>query len=393
MDWTTPADLRAELKRQWDRGRLLTARLRPEPLFPLRLRLRKPGARELSQRFDEVRKWIRCLEEGSRARQGFGYEIEWAEIQHRELGRNRLPSGIVVPSEEDALKLLGKTREVDQFQHLVELTLQGCPELREWLAKKPLRVLEHARDWERILAVLLWFRDHPGPGLYLRQLDIAGVDTKFIEARKGLLSELLDRVLPAVAVAADTGGFEPRYGLLAKPPLIRFRLLDERYYLHGLSDLSTPAAQFARLSLPVERVFITENDINGLAFPDVDRSLIIFGLGYGVDRLAEIPWLKAKEVHYWGDIDTHGYAILDRLRAVFPDARSFLMDRETLQAHRPLWVQEHERHAALLGRLSAAERQLYDDLRYDRLGDRVRLEQERIAFGWLKRALTGLDGA
>lgn len=39
-------------------------------------------------------------------------------------------------------------------------------------------------------------------------------------------------------------------------------------------------------------------------------------------------------VHYWGDLDTHGSAILDRLRAWLPQTRSFLMDRETLLDHR-----------------------------------------------------------
>ena len=83
----------------------------------------------------------------------------------------------------------------------------------------------------------------------------------------------------------------------------------------------------------MDRVFITENEINGLAFPDVPGSLVIFGLGYGLDRLSEVSWLHRREVHYWGDIDTYGFHILDRLRALFPAARSFLMDRETLLEH------------------------------------------------------------
>jgi hypothetical protein len=38
-------------------------------------------------------------------------------------------------------------------------------------------------------------------------------------------------------------------------------------------------AMSAHESAPLERVFITENEINGLAFPDVPGSLVIFGLG------------------------------------------------------------------------------------------------------------------
>ena len=249
-------------------------------------------------------------------------------------------------------------------------------------------MVEYADDWERILTVLLWFREHPRCGLYLRQLDIGGVDTKFIEGRKPLLAELLDIVLPAGALDQSAGlrNFEPRYGLASKPSQVRFRILDPRLAIQGLTDLAVPASEFASLDLPVDRVFITENEINGLAFPSLAGSLVIFGLGYGLDRLSEVRWLHGRALHYWGDIDTYGFHILDRLRALFPSARSFLMDRETLLKHSALWVRKGSYDAELL-RLTSVERVLYDDLRYQRLGERVRLEQERIPYGWVRRAL------
>ena len=155
-----------------------------------------------------------------------------------------------------------------------------------------------------------------------------------------------------------------------------------------MSNLATPAAQFAELNLPARRVFITENEVNGLAFPETPDAMVIFGLGYGLERLAAVRWLRDRAVVYWGDIDTHGFAILDRLRASLPHARSFLMDRDTLLAHRPLWVHEAGQHAGPLARLTDAERALFEDLAESRIGDRVRLEQERIGFGWVERALS-----
>jgi hypothetical protein len=382
-EWTTPADLRRQVQRHWDSGRLLGESL-SEPsgsgplLFPLELRLRGPDTRALSERFEEVRHWIRELERESR------YAIEWREINHRLLGRNRVPARIVVPGEREALEWIGKTDDAARFRGLAAVTLEKLPELGTWLARRPLVALENAADWDRVMKVLVWFRGHPRSGLYLRQLDIAGVDTKFIEGRKALLAELLDIVMvPEVAPR----NFEARYGLLSKPSQIRFRILDERLAIKELTDLAVPAREFAALDLPVERVFITENEINGLAFPAVPGSLVIFGLGYGLDRLSEVRWLHRRALHYWGDIDTYGFHILDRLRALFPDARSFLMDRETLREHAPLWVREGNPYDGELLRLNSAELALYDDLRRNRLGERVRLEQERIPYGWLKRAL------
>jgi len=373
-EWTTPADLRRQVQRHWDSGRLLAAGV----AFPLELRLRGPDARALSDRFDEVRNWIRELERESR------YAIEWREINHRLLGRNRVPVRIVVPSEREAFELIGKTEEAARFRSLAAVTAQKLPDLGAWLAQRPLVALQNAADWDRILSVLLWFREHPRSGLYLRQLDIAGVDTKFIETRKPLLSELLDIVLNP---ENDNRNFEQRYGLASKPSQIRFRILDQRLAIQGLTDLAVPAREFDGLDLPVKRVFITENEINGLAFPDVPGGLVIFGLGYGLDRLSEVRWLPERALHYWGDIDTYGFHILDRLRVLFPDVQSLLMDRDTLLAHEPLWVRESTSFNAELPRLTAAEYELYDDLRHHRLGVRVRLEQERIPFGWLERAL------
>jgi hypothetical protein len=53
--------------------------------------------------------------------------------------------------------------------------------------------------------------------------------------------------------------------------------------------------------------------------------------------LRDAAWLRECEVLYWGDIDTHGFRILDQLRAVHPHVESVLMDEETLLAHRDAW--------------------------------------------------------
>ncbi len=395
MSWTTPAAIAAQVQKRWERGEILAASLRAAPLFPLELRLARPAPREITERFGEVQDWIRALEEGSRERRGFGYALRRETRRNRVQGSNAVPVAAIVPSETDALRLIRRQAEAERFRQLADTTLARFPALREWLTRRPLGVLAHAERWDRILAVLAWFAAHPRPGLYLRQLDIPGVDTKFIEAHRGLLAELLDEVLPASAVdhaASGVRGFARRYGLRAEPPRVRFRLLDPALTIRGRSDLSLPPEQFAALAPAARRVFITENRTNGLAFPACPASMVVFGLGYGLEPLAGIDWLARREVYYWGDIDTHGFGILERLRATLPQARSWLMDHDTLLAHRSLWGQEpaDKRYRGDPIRLSAAERALFDALRQDRLGERVRLEQERIGYGWLRRALAAL---
>lgn len=386
--WTRPSDVVRQVERLWSRGRLLGLSEAEDPFFPLFLRFRGPTRHELGSRFDEARAWIREIEAGSRAH---GYEIGFEDIVHRQLGLNRIPSGILVRTQADALRMIGKVRSAERFQVLRRRIGGAFVELDPWAARHPMKVLEVEEEWDGLLAVLAWFRDHPRSGLYRRQLEIEGVDTKFIEQHRGLIAELLGHVLPQAAISAERGiSFDRRFGLREKPFLVRFRLLDDDLRIQGLADLTVPVEDLARLDLAVDDVVVTENEVNGLALPARSRTLVLFGQGYAVERLAEVPWLRSRRLLYWGDIDTHGFVMLDRFRGVFPATASIMMDNATLLAHRRMWVEERDQCLEQLPHLDAAESALHRELLSGAHGEHVRLEQERIAFGWVKAALARL---
>lgn len=406
--WTTVADIKAETERLWNRDQLTGALLYRvvatgalEPTgpavdtssctagitFPYRLRLRGPSPSELGSSFEEVRMWVQALERASRQHTGAGFVVEWKEVNTRALGRNRLPSALILPSVDDALALIDKQADAARLLECARIVLSRWPVLASWISRRSRLLLEHASEWPQILDVVGWMVENPRSGFHTRQIDVAGVDTKFIESRRGLLTELLDVVLPAEAIersATGTQRFEVRYGLATKPVIIRFRLLDPALAISGLTDLAVPVVEFAKLEVGATRIFIVENEVTFLSFPRVLGSLLIFGSGYDIDRLRDVGWLGSVSISYWGDIDTHGFAILDRLRGLFPSTKSLLMDRSTLLAHRSQWSVETAPQTGELDRLHAEERALYDDLRRDRLGLGVRLEQERIRFGYAR---------
>lgn len=384
--WTSPDDLRSQMHKLWDRGRLLMG----SQIFPLRLPLRGPTPGDLGTSFDEARDWVRLW---AQKEEDQGLALQWREINDRQIGRNQLPSAVLFNDRDRALAYIGKRQAGRDFDRLQAQTLELFPVLRDWFGHRPLQALALKDQWPRLLAVLSWLSEHPRPGVYIRQLELPGIDTKFIESHRKVLTELLDRILDPAQIDYNSrgiSGFEQRYGFRAKPQQVRFRLLDPALYLQGLSDLQIPAEDFSRLALPVERVFITENDVNGLAFPDLPRALVVFGLGYALDGLRNAGWLAGTTIHYWGDIDSHGFAMLDQLRSYFPHARSLLMDRPTLLAHESLWGREPKPTRKPLSRLSADEHALYEDLCLDRLAESLRLEQERIGFAHLLEALHAL---
>lgn len=391
--WTTPADIKALLRRRWRRGEILASSLTQDPLFPLRFSIKGPSSAQISADFGAARDWI--AEWGNQKI----IPIEWRNFSHRLFGDNQMPSAAIIPDAESAVRILGTRREWETHQEMIARCRDSFPELLDWLAKRTITALELAPDWKAVLAVVAWVRDHPRSGLFLRQMDAPGVHTKLVEKYRGVISELLDRVLPADAIDASargTSGFARRYGFRDKPERIRVRFLDPACALAperlGL-DLTLDAAAFAVLDPPVERVFITENEVNFLAFPNCPRSLVIFGSGYGWSALAAASWLHQRAIHYWGDIDTHGFAILDQLRSGLPHVRSMLMNREVLLHHRDFWTTEPNPVRHELPRLTAEEKSTLEELKANSGVAAPRLEQEKLPFSILQNALRqALDG-
>jgi len=390
VTWTSPKELKAQLVRLWERGELLRDVVTDNARFPLRLTLKSPGSTDITDRFGEVRAWAAELAATNSIR------LEWQEVRHRVQGVQKLPSSAWVETLDDALTWVGKRREWDRFSDIVIATRDVLPSLLPWLEKRPLQALELFAEWSRLLNIVTWLIEHPRPGIYLRQVDLPGVHSKFIEAHRSILAELFDLALSEEVVESNNRGvnkFAARYGFLEKPARIRFRVLDPSIYaVPGpvCPDVTLDAESFSGMDLAVRRIFITENETNFLAFPQVRDAIVIFGAGYGWDALARSHWLNNCSIHYWGDIDTHGFGILNQLRAYFSHVDSFLMDRETLAAHASVWGSEDKSLLIDLHRLTQEENALYNDLRDNRIRARLRLEQEHIGFHWLENHLLAL---
>lgn len=381
--WTRPADIRQRLEKLWRSGELLRACHHPDALFPLRLPLKKPTAGQLVEQFDTARSWVKQWQDAA----GPEVQLEWQTINNRQLGRNPQPVAVVFPTLDAALRQIGQQAPARQYQSLADEISQRFPELVDWCQRKPLTVLAQQREWPTLLAVLDWLAVNPRPGIYTRQLEIPGVHTKVIERNRGLLAELLDLILPEGAIDPSANGarqFEQRYGFRRKPARLRLRFLDRAQDLAGLRDIEIPVEQFETLSLPVNTVYIVENDVTALAFPDTPSAIVIFGQGYGIGRqLANAGWLKEKNVMYWGDIDTHGFRILNQLRDALPHTRSLLMDAATLKAHQHLWGNEPTPYTGKLENLTEHEHAVYQMLTTLKPGQNLRLEQEQISFAAL----------
>ena len=376
----TKQTITKKLTTLYTKGEHLKAYLKKEP-FELNFTFKRLSQKNIESSFNQINQWIKELNQ-------LPFEIEFVSVSYRSLGEQSLPRSVTI-TREQFLFYLGKKGEFDRHIFLLEESFSTFPLLKALLTKEPKLIMEYADVWDRLLRVCHYFVASPQPNLYVRELEIEGVDSKFIEQYKRVLDRLLETILEPKFYNGEITkmahyGFEKKYGLKYDLPSIRFRILDEQHYICGLDDVSLPLNLFKNLNLGCTNVYITENKINGLSFPKRKDSIVIFGLGYGIELLKEVAWLKTKNIYYWGDIDTHGFAILSQIRGYFSQTQSILMDEQTLMRFKHLAVVESKPFLGVLSNLSKDEELLFDGLKYNIYGEQLRIEQERISFSEFK---------
>lgn len=370
--WTSPADVRAASLRSWNSGELLRELSAPSGLHPRRRAIKHPSATQLRTDYARAASWAALWDPAPR-----GCLLEHASVGANTIGANTLPSAAVFASAADEIAFLGLRREAASFAELARRVATLDAGLDAWALRRPLELLRHGGDALTAARVAIWLAANPAPGIYLRQLSLPGVHTKFVETHRRLIDEMLAALQPERLFAGKN--YARRHGFLAAPERVRLRFLDPAQApVPGMTDVEVTAAAFAALDVDVERIITTENLVNFLALPNAPRTLAVFGGGYGFEGLREAAWLRTTEVLYWGDIDTHGFHILDQLRAYHPHVRSILMDEETLLAHRDFWGREDTPSRAALSHLTAAEAAVYAELQAGTHQPLLRLEQELL---------------
>ncbi len=356
--------------------------------WPLEIALGIPTEQAALRQVDGVRAWVSAWHSW----QGVG-TLSWCERRWKALGVQRLPEKLALNGPGDVAMWVGESARWERAQSRQRTLTARWPVLAQQLPRYFDVLADYGdADFRRLAEMLGWIANHPKSDLYPRQLPVSGLDSKWLDGRKGLLTDLV------AAIQEDSLSdlnFYQRCGLKAPPFLVRMRVLDQtlRARIGGVGDITAPVDDLAGIHWPASHVFIVENLQTGLAMSDMPGAVVFMRLGYNVDVLARLPWLARAKCLYWGDLDTHGFAILHRARSYIPELQSVLMDEDTLLQHEALWVDESAQHpAAKLTLLTEQEQQLYQALKQQRWGQNVRLEQERIdwAAAWsvLQRSIS-----
>lgn len=337
---------------------------------------------------------------------GSGYSLEIELINTRSKGDRKVLKRICFNTEDDYLAfLIGGGTEVKQgyetegFNEAIFAIIQsGLFEedaLADWALKHIVQLgycYDDPRFWQKACAVAAWLTDNPSSNLYIRQIPLSpSISSKFIEDNKNIIHSLITREPIKISFEAD-------HGLLGKQTTVRFRSLCKEVSLKlgsiAPKELTLSIEDFCTFSKSgliskLKNIFIVENEMVYLTFPEYKNSICILAQGYSANVLKLCDWLKDFELYYFGSCNENSFDVLSSLRSFFEKIKSFCMNKTVIEDHSQYLQKGAVLHSqSIPNDLTYEENQTFLLLRDNPLKNE--LDQENISIEYIQKALEQL---
>lgn len=376
----TPEEIKKKALRKY--ADFLRAVIAREPFFPLSIKGKKGSA---NQPLEVLFPSLKLLLEGGKDKTGFGYEVSLKTVNTRHAGAISMPDDIYFDNIEDYLKYIEKDAEFSRFQKVIIPSLKTLPSLKIWVKKQPLQATKYLDIWADLIKVCQYFTKNPQPDAYIRDLPIDIAPT-FIKAHQGILTDLLNIILPSKA-KKDSPIFEERFALRFDTPTVRMRILDPdlvKGIPSFIEDISLPIFEFQRLQISAENVFFIEDKDCFLSFPKNIKSIAIWSGVHSVNSLQKLTFLHSKQIFFWGDISAASFKKLSQMRTIFSQTQSLLMNEKTFTFFEKRAIRDNA-DFPFLTHLNGEERACYLVLQ-NAVGEN-HLEQKEISQRYLKEVI------
>lgn len=322
--------------------------------------------------------------------------IQWKTKNLGFLGEQSIPEKLIINDLNTLAEILGKTaiERLDilhiKFKKLVQLSSNPNTQKRifENLINH-LEMIENLSDTQiaNLTLIMPQLYEGMGKGNYLRAMNIAGIDTKFIENNAKVIELLIHSIYQSnepLELSLDIGLYnrtellnwlgcdiKPKDWLLIRP------LCDvTKLALANLPILKLSSQTLLNFELPADNILIIENEIPCFMLPNLPNTIAVAGGGKNLTWL-KAEWLAAKKVGYWGDIDSEGLGMLSQARNYCPHVQPLMMSQQILESHLERRVGEPVFNQVLPNFLTHEEIELFKFIQQQPI-DKRRLEQEFI---------------
>jgi hypothetical protein len=301
-----------------------------EVFFPIELRGGKKKPTDIIPIYDGMAYFL----SNEKSEYKKGWKIEWTDWNKKNLSPQEWPKKITIETEEDLLHLLKKEKEVKLFKQILQQLLEWNPYIKDWLVANYKKILAKEQSWKGICDVVNYFLKNDVSNYYLRSLPVP-VHTKFIEDHKDAILPILKHLSPE-RFSIEGKSLEEKLGLKSKQYLFTVRWLDidlAKTYNIDLEVMGITLSGLQQLDNNVKEIWLVENETNLYLVPARKNALVIFGGGYGIGSLTNIPLFDKVKLFYWGDLDIDGFNILHNFKKMYNHVKSVLMDIETVEYH------------------------------------------------------------
>ncbi len=370
----SPDALKQKLARQWLNPDTRENRLFNPETWPIKLSIGKPTNRLLSEQTAKVKEH---LDQWRRINIG---KVHWKPIAFRSTGEN-VPIPIIWELQTPS-QWVDATQNAEikyEFRRLEKLA-EACDPLFHRILIRQRHMIDGKPEKEIIKAAQLAMLIEPGcaGGKPLRALSLAGIDSKFFERNRSLISRFLnirfDYQVRDMGLETFLGALDENDHWLL--------LADLDSTLLPFSQQRVRAKELLQISLPGKRILVVENEKCFYYLPSLKDTLAILGSGLNLSWL-EGPDFTKKQLAYWGDIDTWGLTMLAKARCLQPDLTPLLMTEIVFNQYRNYAVIEDTPASDIPPQgLLSKEKALYNELLSLK---KNRLEQEFLPESLVRR--------
>jgi len=374
----SPAELASRLARQWQNADLREQRLlRPES-WPLTLSIGKPTGAAVRDNIGQVREHLRQWREVTIG------QVQWQPVRFQSASEAiDIPTHWTLESPSQWIQATGSNEVKREYDVLSRLAPALDRSFHSLIVRRRRLVLDKAEtDVIRSGEVALRLQPGCADGKPLRALSVAGIDTKFFERNRQLVTLMLDTLFDGQASETGLEAFlgaedEGHHWLL---------VADLDGSLLPFSQMRVRAHELQSTPLPGERLILVENERCIHQLPMISGTVAVLGSGLNLSWL-NAAWLKPRKTAYWGDIDTWGLTMLANARKHLPLLTPLLMDAVTFDTFAGASAVEEPQPATSITPpgLTKGEAELYQRLKQS---DRGRLEQEFLPASIVQSAIS-----
>jgi len=378
----SPNDLRLSLARQWRNANQREARLLGPGVWPINISIGKPAPSIVAAQPDQVRRHLSAWHGVSIG------EVAWETVNYRHLkgdGKEGLqvPSHWTLQKPSEWIAAISEASITSEFTRLSEVIANVHEQFRSLLVRK-IYLTQNLMAEEVITIAAVAMKLEPGQakGLPLRAINIAGIDTKFLERHRTLITAMLD--LRFDGGASETGLEDFLDAARSAEQWLLLADLDGN--LLPFDAVRVRDKEIYETAPPGRNLLVIENERCLHLLPAMPDTIVILGAGLNLNWM-RAGWLQSRPVAYWGDIDTWGLTMLARARQQVPGLTPLLMDKQTFAGYASRHAVAEPVHAGEEppAYLSASEQALYRELL---TLDRGRLEQEFLPVSVVSAAIS-----